>query len=288
MVVLNVKRNEIAHFVYETTLEAKVDHVLTDICALINGRLKLLRITDSMISLACHGVTKDPKVKGLLEEQIKELKLTDEGVNKYEPIGEIIDAPDPFEARVGKSPSGPFKDLIVEKVKEVEGMVKNPNHILKPSDINKSLKELKEVLDKVYPKGIPEYDPIRMEFENRENLGDFHSKQLADVADPNDTKIWFASKELMQGKILKDYLGKNEKTKVIIKVAAKKNGQPSRESILSEQDQKLILYHNAKRREELQKLEKNADDSYLDAPWADQKELKRKVLGMNNVSWRPF
>ena len=42
--------------------------------------------------------------------------------------------------------------------------------------------------------GIPEYDPIRMEFENRENLAEFHNSQLTNIADPQDTKLWFSSK----------------------------------------------------------------------------------------------
>ena len=31
----------------------------------------------------------------------------------------------------------------------------------------------------------------------------------------------------------------------------------------------------------------SADDSFYDAPWADQNGLKRKVLGLDNISWRP-
>ena len=78
MVVLNIKRGDQPQFLYETTMTCKVEHVLAEICSLINGKLKILRITDSMTSLACHGIAKDPKVRGLLDEQVKELKLVDE------------------------------------------------------------------------------------------------------------------------------------------------------------------------------------------------------------------
>ena len=78
MVVLNIKRGEHPQFLYETTMASKVENVLMEICTLINGKLKILRITDSMVSLASHGIAKDPKVRGLLEEQVKELKLVDE------------------------------------------------------------------------------------------------------------------------------------------------------------------------------------------------------------------
>ena len=76
-------------------------------------------------------------------------------------------------------------------------------------------------------------------------------------------------------------------SEVVIKVATKKDGQPCREPVLSERDEKLLLMHSAKRREELQQLSTDADDSFYDAPWADQNGLKRKVLGLDNISWRP-
>ena len=58
MVLLNVKRLEKFLFLYETSLGAKVESARDDICFLINGRLKVLRITDAMDSLARHGIAK--------------------------------------------------------------------------------------------------------------------------------------------------------------------------------------------------------------------------------------
>ena len=114
--------------------------------------------------------------------------------HRCEPTGGFTEAPDPVEFRVGRAPTGPFKELMLNVVKEIEETMKNPQHFLKQTDITKAQKDLKEVVAKVYPMGIPEYDPIRMEFENRENLGEFHNRQLTSVADPQDTKLWFSSK----------------------------------------------------------------------------------------------
>jgi hypothetical protein len=74
---------------------------------------------------------------------------------------------------------------------------------------------------------------------------------------------------------------------VVVKVASKQAGQPAREPVLSQQDERMILMQSAKRRDELEKLEHDADDSYHDAPWADQQSLKRKTLGLDNISWKP-
>ena len=178
--------------------------------------------------------------------------------------------------------------MLLDTAKDVALNLKDAQKVLTMKEMNDAIKALQEVVKSVYPMGLPEYEPVRMELENRETLSDCKNNELTKVADPQDTKLWFAAKELQVESCLRDYLGKNEKTKVVIKVASKKAGQPSRERVLSEQDEKLLLMHSAKRREEIQNLAKDSDDSYYDAPWADQQGLKKKVLGLDNISWKPF
>lgn len=287
MVVLNVKRGETFLFLYETILSASVDTVVQDICLLINGRLKVLRLADAIDDLANHGIAKAPKIRGLLEEQVQELKLIDEEVERCQPVGGTLECPDPLEFRVGLAPTPPFKELLTRAAQEAKLKVKNEKQLLSKEDFGQALKLLKEAVDGVYPMGLPEYDPIRMEQENREDLTDCRVKQWTEVVDPHDTKLWFASKELLPGTCLGQYMGKIEKTKVVVKVASKKSGQPCREPLMSEEDQKMLMMVHAKRREEMQKLASDADNSYYDAPWADQHGLKRKVLGLNDISWKP-
>ena len=50
------------------------------------------------------------------------------------------------------------------------------------------------------------------------SLSDFF---LSQVMDPNLAQLWFSGKEMARGKTLANYLGKNEKTKVIIKLQKK-------------------------------------------------------------------
>ncbi len=139
----------------------------------------------------------------------------------------------------------------------------------------------------VYPMGLPGYEPVRMELENREILNECTNGQLTKVADRAETKLWFASKELVVGMQLKDFMGKNEKTKAVIKMASRQSGQPAREPVFTEEQQKIMMMQSAKRREELQQLEQNSDDSYMNSEWADQGSLKRKVLALDNISWKP-
>ena len=60
--------------------------------------------------------------------------------------------------------------------------------------------------------GLPPYDPIKMEFDNEEDLSGTQASK--EVLEAGETSVWFASKEMARDKTLEDYVGKNEKTKV--------------------------------------------------------------------------
>ena len=38
------------------------------------------------------------------------------------------------------------------------------------------------------------------------------------MIEEQNISIWFSGKEMLRGKILKDYVGKNEKTKIVAKI----------------------------------------------------------------------
>lgn len=62
--------------------------------------------------------------------------------------------------------------------------------------------------------GLPEWEPAVLILENK---FDFEGREF-DVGDylaANDTSLWWAGKELLRGKLLRDYTGKNEKTKIV-------------------------------------------------------------------------
>lgn len=69
--------------------------------------------------------------------------------------------------------------------------------------------------------------------------------------DPNLTQLWFANKLLERGKKLGDYVGKNEKSKVILKVNKAGCGPPPKEPSMSEEERKQAMLHAYRRQEEL-------------------------------------
>lgn len=98
----------------------------------------------------------------------------------------------------------------------------------------------------------------------------------------------WASKELVWDKKLSDFVGKNEKTKIIAKLQRKGTGAPMKEAPISEQEQKNMMAYYYRKQEEQKKLDENDEDDYLNSRWADPKHLKKSFNGMNDVKFRPF
>ena len=287
MVVLHIKKND-SLFLFQTNLEASIDETLQSILCIYNGCLKVERICSEMIDLACYGICLPLEMRGLLEEQIEELHLVDTQAEICAPSGGYDVNKDPCQRRNGRQPKQNMREVLEHTVHEAKTNISKENvkrNMFMTWDVvRKTLDILQGAVNIVYPMGLPEYDPIRMEFENRENLTGTQASK--DVIDGTQAVLWFATKELSRGKHLKDYLGKNEKSKVIIKLSTKAQGQPVREPVFSEEEQRRLMVANHKRKEELLAMDKASDDAYLNSQWADPNALKNRMQGISNVNWK--
>ena len=100
-----------------------------------------------------------------------------------------------------------------------------------------------------------------------------------------DASLWWAGKDLSRTKLLSDYVGKNEKTKIVAKLQRKAQGAPVREAPLNEQAQKEMMAYYYRKQEEHKKLVENDDDDYVNSAWADPKSLKSAFSGVGKVKW---
>ena len=71
------------------------------------------------------------------------------------------------------------------------------------------------------------------------------------VLEEDMAQLWWAGKQLERGKQLKDYVGRNEKTKIVAKLQKKGQGAPAREPVFSAQEQKAMMAMAYRRQEEL-------------------------------------
>ncbi|VDP74312.1 unnamed protein product [Schistosoma mattheei] len=108
-----------------------------------------------------------------------------------------------------------------------------------------------------------------------------------EVITADNASLWFSGKEMHREKILSDYVGRNDKTKIIAKLSKRGTGAPAREPIVNEEQQRAMMAYYYKRQEEWKKLEADDDDCYLNSAWAEPNQLKRQFHGLTNIKWGP-
>ncbi|XP_043257780.1 cilia- and flagella-associated protein 298 isoform X3 [Colletes gigas] len=289
MVRLHVKKGEESQFLYDTHVEARVEDVIYDITIIYNGRLKISRICYEIEELAKHGTMLPQNMMGLTDEQVEELKLKDEWGEKCVPMGGWTFNKDVIGRRNGRQPNAKMREVLDRTIGEARAMVSKKlvqqDKLVTQKLVQEALDILRGAVTIVYPMGLPPHDVIRQEFENTEDLSG--TQASLEVIDVQLAQLWFSGKEILPGKRLKDYLGRNEKTKIIVKLQKRGAGRPAREPLMSEEERKRLMLDAYNRQELLKKLEQDDDDEYLNSPWADGGSLKRQFQGLNNISWKP-
>ncbi|MED6266742.1 hypothetical protein CHARACLAT_005122 [Characodon lateralis] len=289
MVQLHVKRGDESQFLFNTSTDAPLETVIQQVTAIYNGRLKVDRICSEIPELADHGVTLPPNMQGLTEEQIVELKLKDEWEERCIPSGGDVFRKDEIGRRNGHAPNDKMKVVLMRTVEEAKALIckkqVQANVCVTMEMVKEALDQLRGAVMIVYPMGLPPHDPIRMEFEEQEDLSG--TQASLQVIAEDECQLWWAGKEMQRGKKLQDYIGKNEKTKLVVKIQKKGQGAPAREPLVTDEQHKQMMLHQYRRQEELKKLEEADDDSYLDSEWSNRQALKRQFQGLTNIKWGP-
>ncbi|KAG7201364.1 hypothetical protein KM043_004129 [Ampulex compressa] len=279
MVRLHVKKGDESQFLYDTHVEAKVEEVIQEITIIYNGRLKISRICYEIEELAKHGTLLPPDMMGLTEEQVQELRLKDEWGDRCVPMtgwtfnkdpvvrlerarrlrrGEGTDVEmKPFQntlgRRNGRQPNEKMQEVLKNTIEDARSMTSKKlvqqGKLVTRQVVLEALDVLRGAVTIVYPMGLPPHDTIRQEFENVEDLTG--TQASLEVIDPQLAQLWFSGKELLPGKKVKDFLGRNEKTTVIVKLQARGAGRPGREPLMSEDEKKQLMLHAYKRQEQL-------------------------------------
>ncbi|KAG5462965.1 MAG: hypothetical protein BJ554DRAFT_2604 [Olpidium bornovanus] len=121
----------------------------------------------------------------------------------------------------------------------------------------------------IWPMGLPEYETVRKILDGAEDLtGTSHASAVM----PPDSCPWWAGKEILRGKTLKDYAGPNKKTRIIAKLvhvsssfvkfspscfwpeptpeSAERRRRPGPENPMSEKAQKEMMAYYFRKQEE--------------------------------------
>lgn len=289
MVLLHIKRGTESQFLFETSSSTPISNLTKEIVSIYNGRLKVDRICCEIEhGLSKYGPMLPEEIQGLTDDQIEEMKLVDEWADKVVPPGGWICNRDPCVRRNGRQPLENMQKVLENAVKEAKEMISHKKvdkgEILTIKQVQNAIALLRGAVTIVYPMELPPHDPIRMEFSNTEDLSETQAGR--EVIELARAELWFAGHQMFNEKCLHDYLGKNEKCKAILKLAKKGDGAPGREPIFDEKTQKAIMLQQYRRQEELKKLAEDEDDSYLDSKWANSTNLKQKLHGVEDISFR--
>ncbi|XP_036921169.1 cilia- and flagella-associated protein 298 [Sturnira hondurensis] len=289
MVLLHVKRGDESQFLLQASGSTELEELTVQVTRVYNARLKVQRICSEMEELAEHGVFLPPNMQGLTDDQIEELKLRDEWGEKCVPSGGAVFKKDDIGRRNGLAPNEKMKQVLKKTVEEAKAII-SKKHV--EAGVCVTMEMVKDALDQlrgatmiVYPMGLPPYDPIRMELEDKEDLSG--TQAALSVIAESEAQLWWAAKELRRTKKLLDYVGRNEKTKIIVKIQQRGQGAPAREPVISSEEQKQLMLYYHRRQEELKRLEEEDDDACLNSPWADSSALKRHFHGVKDIRWRP-
>ncbi|KAG6797225.1 hypothetical protein HZU73_07295 [Apis mellifera caucasica] len=190
---------------------------------------------------------------GLTDEQVEELKLKDEWGEKCIPMGGWTFNKDVIGRRNGKQPNTKMQEVLKKTIEEARAMVSKKliqqEKLVTQKTVQEALDILRGAVMIVYPMGLPPHDVIQQEFENTEDLSG--TQASLEVIDVQLAQLWFSGKEMIIGKKLKDYLGMNEKTKIIVKLQKRGAGKPAREPLMSEEERKQLMLHAYRRQEQL-------------------------------------
>jgi hypothetical protein len=278
MVLIHMKRADDNQFLFETTTTTSCDEVIRKLVEVHNLRLKILRLVNACEDLIKYGPAKPPDQQGIDDYQVQAAeKKAAGGVYVQDPCGK----------RIGFPPAEELAEVIKKTLSDATTACSVQNVEMKKclnvQDLGEALDGVRGALMIAYPEGLPLYDPVSAVLDEEEE----ETQDTKLILDADTACLWWANKQFERGNKMSDHIGKNEKTKIVAKLATKGAGAPVREPMMSKDEQKDMMQYYYKKQEEFKKLQTDQDDSYLNSKWADSQSLKQSLTGTQHISWRP-
>lgn len=282
MVLMHVKRGDKNEFLYETTISTLNDTLIRELCFVNNTRLRLAALADALPTLGQFGVAKSPTEQGL--DQYQEDSHTKQR-------GEFYEA-DPMGLRTGEGVSPQLRDVLQQVSEDAKQYLNSKQQVdrkvcMTKETLEEKLMNIRGTVMMAFPMGLPVYDPIKQLLDAKD-VDDAlaESSAVLEVTHEDHAELWWAGKQFFRDQYVRDLVGKNEKTKVIVKLQRKGGGMPSREPAVSEDERKAMMAFYFKKQEEMKKVADDDAEDYMASSWADPKSLKNSLRGTNNI--RPF
>lgn len=266
------------NFCLEVSNTESVDAVTHKAAIIHNTRLRVRRLVGGVRELVKHGIMRPDKEHGLTEEQI----------NAKGDALKVSPHADPLGKREGK-PCDPTVSKTLEKCcLDAEAAVSEELAKRRvPINMDKVIETLQNIKGAVmmgYPMGLPEWDPVRLEIEDNDNLAGMEDSKH--VVDADTCVLWFAGKQLLRDQVLSKYTGRNNKCIIKAKLEKKSSGAPQREPAIDETTRKAMVARWHKKQEVDKALAEDDDDAFANSSWANPKAWKNDIAGVGGVRFR--
>jgi polyhydroxyalkanoate synthesis regulator phasin len=296
MVLIQYKKTDYNQFFYEAPASTPIESLIGQLVEVNNLRIYIDRLTVALEDLVAHGPLRPEETRGLSDDLIAD----EEGKigNDKKPAAPVKLLPgqrfnpDKSNYRTGVAINEELAKMVHSELMKAKMIISKENIEKKVCLESAKLKEvvscLRGAVMIAYPAyhGLPEWDPVRLILEDKFDFP-ANGADVYEYLDPKDTALWWAGKELFKGKLLSDYVGKNEKTKILVKLQKTGAGAPVREPAVDEKSYKNMLSHYYKKQEESKKLDEDNDDAYMNSAWANPKSLKNQLIGSGkDISWK--
>ena len=290
MVLFHVKKSDTEQFLVEGKTTEKNDDLIVRLVKIWNTRLRVGRLCGYAEQLADYGPAKPAKERGIdhIQEEADEVAKAHGEEVKEKKRNEYYQE-DPLGARTGNRCKPELGEIIKKTIADAKAVLDKKQVDRK---IVTNMAQLQEKIDNIrgavmiaYPMGLPPYDEVRQELEDNAEIPGMGGQM---VLDPKEVSLWWAGKEFLRGKLVSDRTGRNEKTKIVVKLQKKGSGAPAREPAVTEDERKAMMAHYFKKQEEMKRLAEDDDDSYTNMEWADSKALKKSLIGgSGGIGFRP-
>eukprot|EP00290_Baffinella_frigidus_P015233 CAMPEP_0180146678 /NCGR_PEP_ID=MMETSP0986-20121125/18687_1 /TAXON_ID=697907 /ORGANISM="non described non described, Strain CCMP2293" /LENGTH=284 /DNA_ID=CAMNT_0022091849 /DNA_START=47 /DNA_END=898 /DNA_ORIENTATION=- len=284
MVMLHVKKTDELQFLFETAVKNSVDETVTELVEIWNMQIQIRRLLDSMDDLAKYGPAKPG------DKQCIDTYATDDYgnmINDQIPRGPHY-CMDPTGKRTGEAPEPRLAEVINRQVSDAKKVVDAKATVERRQAVTKQyfqecMDSLRGAVMIAFPEGLPEFDDVEFMLKGECEEDGRTMEKFYD-----GTELWWAGKQMEQGQSKKicDYLGNNDKTKIVCKLQKPGGGAPAREPAVNEQTQKEMMAFYHRKQEEMKKLADDEDDGHMSAAWANPNALKSHLQGTGgSVGW---
>jgi len=277
MVLIHIKgKDPSEQFILECKTTDEIEDVSCRAVDVWNLRLRIREVAESCKAMANFGTLRPEEERGITD--LKQFRET---------FPDSLTNPtlDSEGLRMGNPPPKSAAENLVRTAEDALNSISESHAIgrraLDIAGVESHLKLLSGAITCCYPDGLPKWDLTHQLLEGEFDPINWES---GNPYDRSKAQLWFAGKKLVRGETLRKYVGKNEKTKIIVKIQRSEGkGAPTQESAIDENTRKKMMAFWHRKQETKKELEEDDDDSYLTSSWADPKSMKKSFTNTSNL-----